>query len=438
MWPWDDEEDDQVEQAPAAPRPAAPPPPAAPAVGAARPLDPEFKAQLLKRWGEASDDGGVRAAEADSKRANLIAGIAEGLGRMATAGSVARGGPGVDSKMFQPIRDAGRAGVEDARRARGDKIQAFEAEDRIGQQVTERSRADQEFEQKAGQWKRDEETRRALLDPNSAETAQRRELAAKLTGRPVESFSDRNGKQLDEAIPRWEMIYKIDQHRKQLQDAAAERRAARDVAAEGSWHSTGKTDDQGRIIYVNSKTGAEKLGETTLVTSPNGPTPAAKKFKGLPPEDQKVIEKLAGSNADKISIANQIEAVMAPENWDKLTEDEKLQQGRQLIKVLNSTQGQDAVGAEEAKRLAGKLDFAMGNLTNNNPIQFGRDLPGFANDSRITLDSIRKAVKANEGEIQKRYGREPAPTGPKPGDIEDGHVFKGGDPSNPNNWEPVP
>lgn len=129
-------------------------------------------------------------------------------------------------------------------------------------------------------------------------------------------------------------------------------------------------------------------------------------FKNLPEDDKETIKKLAKSNADKTSISNSIDAVL--NNWDQWDEKEQLQQGRQLIKVLNSTQGQDAVGSEEAKRLAGKLEFAMGNLTNDNPIQFGRDLKGFKQDAMNTSKSIRDSIGSNKQVIDKAYGRIPA------------------------------
>lgn len=114
----------------------------------------------------------------------------------------------------------------------------------------------------------------------------------------------------------------------------------------------------------------------------------------LPAEDAEVVKDLAKKNASKIAISNQIEAVM--NNWDSLPDDQKVAQGRQLLKVLNSTEGADAVGTEEAKRLGGKLEFALGNFTNSNPTQFGRDLPGFKEQASGTAKAIKSAIRANQ------------------------------------------
>ena len=126
-----------------------------------------------------------------------------------------------------------------------------------------------------------------------------------------------------------------------------------------------------------------------------------REFESLPGDERKVVETLATKNANKIAISNQIDSVLG--GWDKLSDDQKLMQGRQLIKVLNSTEGADAVGTEESKRLGAKLEFAMGNLFNSNHIQFGRDLPGFKEQAGLTSNAIKNAVKANEQEISKRY-----------------------------------
>lgn len=123
----------------------------------------------------------------------------------------------------------------------------------------------------------------------------------------------------------------------------------------------------------------------------------------LPGEDRETVKDLARKNAGKVSIANQIDAVLG--NWDTLPEDQKLLQGRQLIKVLNSTEGADAVGAEEAKRLGSKLEFAFGNLTNSNTTQFGRDLKGFKEQAANTSKAIRGAVGMNQKIISDAYAK---------------------------------
>lgn len=125
-------------------------------------------------------------------------------------------------------------------------------------------------------------------------------------------------------------------------------------------------------------------------------------MKNIPVEDREVVKSLAASNANKIDIANAIDANV--ESWKTMDDDQKLQSMRQLIKTLNSTQGKDAVGAEESKRLAGKLEFAMGNFTNDNPIQFGRDLEGFAQDAVATSKNIKESLRRNNSEIARRKG----------------------------------
>lgn len=139
--------------------------------------------------------------------------------------------------------------------------------------------------------------------------------------------------------------------------------------------------------------------------------PVENEFKRLPVENQEVIKDLSKKNASKISIANQIEASIA--DWDNLTDDQKVARGRSLLKTLNSTEGADAIGAEEAKRLGSKLEFALGNLFNSNPIQFGRDLEGFKEQAIGTLESVRRGVRANQREIERMYGK-PVQSTPSP------------------------
>lgn len=123
----------------------------------------------------------------------------------------------------------------------------------------------------------------------------------------------------------------------------------------------------------------------------------------LPLDKKKSVEGLASKNANKISIKNQIDAVMT--SWDDLSDDQKVSAGRQLLKTLNSTEGADAIGAEEAKRLGAKLEFAMGNFTNSNPTQFGRDLKGFKEQAQHVSKAIGQSVQSNQDIIDQQFGR---------------------------------
>lgn len=132
----------------------------------------------------------------------------------------------------------------------------------------------------------------------------------------------------------------------------------------------------------------------------------------LPIDKKKYVETLAVKNANKTAIKNQIDAVMG--NWDKLPDDQKVAAGRQLLKTLNSTEGADAIGTEEAKRLGSKLEYALGNLFNSNPVQFGRDLPGFKDQANALSSSIGGAISANQNQIDTALGRRtsaPSPVG---------------------------
>lgn len=157
----------------------------------------------------------------------------------------------------------------------------------------------------------------------------------------------------------------------------------------------------------------------------------------LPIDKKRVVTDLSAKNASKVAIKNQIDAVM--NNWDNLPEDQKVAQGRQLLKTLNSTEGADAIGVEEAKRLGAKLEFATGNIFNSNPLQFGRDLGGFKEQASLTSKAIGDAVGANQSIIDENMGRpkKAAPSEIPHGTIEDGFIFYGGDPSDSKNWKKV-
>lgn len=145
--------------------------------------------------------------------------------------------------------------------------------------------------------------------------------------------------------------------------------------------------------------------DTELGIKANEARSKAKSGESLPLDSKKMVEGLSTKNANKIAIKNQIDAVLS--SWDSLSDDQKVTSGRQLLKTLNSTEGADAIGAEEANRLGAKLEFALGNLTpwNSNPIQFGRDLSGFKEQASNVSKSIGTAIKSNQDIIDEKMGR---------------------------------
>lgn len=217
MWPFDDDENELAPAPPpVTPAPQGPPVSAAP--------DPVVRQYLIDKYKMAADDKDVRSAEDEQRKMAGYAAMLEGIGRMATAGSVARGGPGIDSSNFKVMRDVAQQKVDAARRQRADRMQAFEAEDRLGRTAVERERSDQEHARK-------EATHASLADPASPETQQRRQLAATFTGKRPEDFAHMSGAQLDRLLPQMETLYKIDQARQERGAAAAERAQARADAA---------------------------------------------------------------------------------------------------------------------------------------------------------------------------------------------------------------
>ncbi len=120
--------------------------------------------------------------------------------------------------------------------------------------------------------------------------------------------------------------------------------------------------------------------------------------------NKKEATALALKNASKSAIKNQLDAFV--QNWDggEWSDEQKLTQGKNLLKVLNSAEGQDAIGAEEVKRLGSNLQFAMGNLFNDNPIQFGRDLPGFRTQVADTAKTMGDAITLNRQQISGLTG----------------------------------
>lgn len=153
-------------------------------------------------------------------------------------------------------------------------------------------------------------------------------------------------------------------------------------------------------------------------TSSKEPLPKADKPPGaeLPIDAKTEVTTLASKNANKLAIKNQIAAQMDEFKAAK-SDDDKIRIGRQMIKTLNSSEGQDAVGAEEVKRLGSALEYQVANITGPGPM-FGRDLEGFESQVDMTMGSLNGAITANQKRMDQLMGRTDGATSEyKPGQV---------------------
>ncbi len=154
---------------------------------------------------------------------------------------------------------------------------------------------------------------------------------------------------------------------------------------------------------IKPKSEKEQLEIQKLKQDLSGPQ---SQFKGLPEENKKQIDTLSTKTATKKAINNQIKSALASLEDENVSEEQKIIQGRSLLKVLNSTEGADAIGAEESKRLGSLLEYQMGNFTQPGPV-FGRDVKGFIDQVKNSSKALDKSIEMNEQDVDKLYGRSP-------------------------------
>lgn len=183
---------------------------------------------------------------------------------------------------------------------------------------------------------------------------------------------------------------------------------------------------------------------------------AKQQFDMLPVENQEQIKDLAKKTSSKESIANQLQATFETLQNKDVPYEQKLMAAKNLGKVLNSTEGADAVGEGEAKRMMAFLNYLP---TDRPGFDLGPQIDKFTEQVGIKLGDIRQAAAMNKQGIDKLYGRQPSELAPrqyaksadgkdqkksgftmaadlpKHGDVQDGYVFLGGNPSDPKSWK---
>lgn len=163
-----------------------------------------------------------------------------------------------------------------------------------------------------------------------------------------------------------------------------------------------------RLGAGNTRTGA--IADTGEKTPPKPIPKATDPDAGLPLDVKEQIKGLSSKNAGKIAIANQMESYLQ-EFQAAPTEDEKARIGGMMLKVLNSPEGSDAIGVEEAKRLGDALEYNVFDLAAGTGMKtgnlHGRDLAGFEKQVTSTIAAVRGGTDRNRSEVDRLYGRQP-------------------------------
>jgi len=151
----------------------------------------------------------------------------------------------------------------------------------------------------------------------------------------------------------------------------------------------------------SEKDRAFKAGESAKARAAKAKKGGGDQFKALPKEAQVTVTKLAENNAAKTAIANSLKSSIEEINREK-NEEIKIKMAEGILKTLNSTEGKDAIGVDEAKRLGSLLQFKFFNLIEPGSF-FGRDLDLFIKQVGNTVGAIENGIKQNQKTINDQY-----------------------------------
>jgi hypothetical protein len=125
--------------------------------------------------------------------------------------------------------------------------------------------------------------------------------------------------------------------------------------------------------------------------------------------DDRLVKKAADDIANKQGISDAIEYEIGVLDDPSIDEYVKRASAQNILKILNSAEGKDAVGVEESKRLGQFLEFQL------NPVKgfatgrlFGTDLPRFVDQIQIKKDELDTRVSEGMNRVNniyKKYGK---------------------------------
>lgn len=129
--------------------------------------------------------------------------------------------------------------------------------------------------------------------------------------------------------------------------------------------------------------------------------PRLQKPPDLPLDKKKMVEKYATDVARITGINSQVSELKRQIGDKSLPETDRVASANEQLKLLNSTLGADAVGAEEVGRMAAYLEFKPNYVKR----KLGPDLEGFYRQLDRVNQRLSGTISAQQREIDKIYGR---------------------------------
>lgn len=438
----------------------------------------KVRTYLEQLYGDAAKTGEIEQARTRSDNINQMANIGYGLDRMFMAHSAARGGPGADANFWEGMKRDGRGGVENAVQDRDQKIKNYLTKMKLGSEGVKEQQDMLDFDNKNK--RRDPESDISIsyrsqfrgmfpeyadkfmaVDPNTGDeyntldtmTADEIEQAAKMVQAQAQNQISNSLKssQIDLAKSKMENDrgeLGIKQQDANTRMAKAGMQPPARPARPGAPAAPG-AKPAGAPMPVRPSKAYEALDRDYVKKYNDWTTEGRPMFEKNRTLLQKSLDKLRNVKGDGSNISGRgvgfankyFDGLMREE--DSLTTQSDVEQA--AIGGLKATMGGGQITDDERKAYLSKVyDPKLSVKSNISKIESelqALEERAAAEDAKARYFEENGTLSGFRGASIQKPAPSPAPSptptptsGPKPGTVEDGHVFLGGDPSNPKNW----
>lgn len=201
-----------------------------------------------------------------------------------------------------------------------------------------------------------------------------------------------------------------EEKRSKLEEAQMRDRGMKKDPISGEWVNMDPSEFspklKAEIGLKEAQTDATKkridIAEQKLKISKSKPV-SNDELKLLPEDRREYVKTLTRGNAEKVSIFSNIEANLKKLRDPKIDGKVRKQLASQMIKTINSIQGRDAVGSEEAQRIGTFLETHTLDPFSVRGTSIGQDLERFIEQADITGQTIADTVDSNNLLIDEEF-----------------------------------